>query len=183
MKKLIASAFLVAFCAFPAFAQTPSPSLDPDPAKVAIGRDIFDLVASKENLQSRLAAMQQAISQAVIQAAPQNQASRAQANAGAVMSGLNQVMQDMLPEYRELYAKAYAQHFSLKELRGIKAFYESPTGKKLTAETPEIARDALQVILPKMMARILALRGASTSSPSTPPPPGPTAPPVSGAGQ
>ena len=181
MRRLIACAFLIAFCTLPALAQTAAPQPDPDPAKVALGRDIFDLTTGKQDIQSRLAAVQQAVGQAVAgQAMPQNQAANAQATASAALSGVGQIMQDLMPQLREIYANAFAQRFSLEELQAIKSFYESPAGAKLTADLPDISREAMQIVLPKVMSQMIAQRRANQPPSSAP---APLTPPAQEGGQ
>ena len=50
-------------------------------------------------------------------------------------------MRDHLPEFMDLAAHVYAQHFSVDELDQLLAFYQSPVGKKLVAEQPAMLNE------------------------------------------
>lgn len=54
-------------------------------------------------------------------------------------------MQKALPQLTELYARIYAQHFTLQELQDVAKFYDSPLGRKLIAETPLILKEVLPI--------------------------------------
>jgi hypothetical protein len=44
----------------------------------------------------------------------------------------------------------YAKHFTIEEIKGIIAFFESPIGKKWLAETPSIQQESMAAIFPKL---------------------------------
>jgi hypothetical protein len=50
-----------------------------------------------------------------------------------------------LPQLTELYARVYAQHFTLQELQDVAKFYDSPLGQKLITETPLILKETLPI--------------------------------------
>jgi hypothetical protein len=55
---------------------------------------------------------------------------------------------DMIKEMDDLYEKVaviYDKHFTEDDLKAIIAFYESPIGKKMVKETPEIIRESMDV--------------------------------------
>ena len=73
-----------------------------------------------------------------------------------------------LPEYMELSARIYAQHFTEAEIDELIAFYETPLGQKMIAKFPvltqesmqvgglwaqQVARDAYNKLLPKLKER------------------------------
>ena len=78
------------------------------------------------------------------------------------------VMGEMRPQMRAAYANAYAQNFSLQELRGLRDFYRSALGVKLAAEQPAISRDVMGAILPQIMAGIMAQMPPPAPAPAAP---------------
>jgi len=54
-------------------------------------------------------------------------------------------MQKGFPQLTEMYARIYAQHFTLQELQDVAKFYESPLGRKLISETPLILKETLPI--------------------------------------
>lgn len=54
-------------------------------------------------------------------------------------------MTKALPQLTEIYARIYAQHFTLQELQDVAKFYDSPLGKKLVTETPLILKETLPI--------------------------------------
>lgn len=48
-------------------------------------------------------------------------------------------------EVIEMIAHVYAQHFTLDELEQLVAFYNSPVGRKLVQEQPEMMTEAMQI--------------------------------------
>lgn len=54
-------------------------------------------------------------------------------------------MQKGFPQLTEMYARVYAQHFTLQELQDVAKFYDSPVGQKLITETPLILKETLPI--------------------------------------
>ncbi|HZS65249.1 MAG TPA: DUF2059 domain-containing protein [Xanthobacteraceae bacterium] len=46
----------------------------------------------------------------------------------------------------------YARHFSVQELRDLKALYQTPLGKKILREMPELNGEVAGMLLPRMAA-------------------------------
>ena len=61
-------------------------------------------------------------------------------------------------EIRPTYAKAYAAEFTEQELTDLLAFYESPTGKKLTAKAPGLSAEASKTMKEKMNSKMPELQ-------------------------
>ena len=155
MRRLLAAGLLLAFCSLPALAQSANPP--PDPQKVALGGDIFDLYIAKQDFQARLKAVFQTVlhsRSANSQAGPN---AVTQANMDKAAENIAQVMNDMMPKMRAAYADSYARHFSLEELQTIKTFYQSPAGVTLLSQTPAISTEVMQAIAPELMSRIQAM--------------------------
>lgn len=47
-------------------------------------------------------------------------------------------------ELGRLLADAYARHYTVEEVTGLIAFYESPLGRKVSETTPKITRESVQ---------------------------------------
>ena len=50
-----------------------------------------------------------------------------------------------MDQFTDQIAGVYANHFSVAELHDITAFFLTPTGQKLTAEQPGIARETMVI--------------------------------------
>lgn len=78
---------------------------------------------------------------------------------------VNQIVQDMVAEQLKAYPLAemladivpiYQKYLTKGDVRHIAAFYESPAGRKLLDKQPEITRDLMSQVMPKMSERIQA---------------------------
>lgn len=66
--------------------------------------------------------------------------------------------------YRDILIDVWSRNFSVAELRQIRGFYETPTGRSLLAKTPLIAREtnaAVQQLLIEAIARAKSAAGAA----------------------
>lgn len=77
-------------------------------------------------------------------------------------------------EATDAYARMYAERFTEQELRDLVAFYESPTGRRLSAEQPEMIRASEQIgrLLaangqPDLMERLQKAMEAATPAPKS----------------
>jgi hypothetical protein len=59
-----------------------------------------------------------------------------------------------IPEIIVDFAPMYAKYLTKTDVQTISAFYHSPTGQKLLEKSPDIMRDAMAVIGPKMQQRM-----------------------------
>ena len=50
-----------------------------------------------------------------------------------------------LPEYMELSARLYAEHFTEAEIDELIAFYETPLGQKMIAKFPVLTQESMQL--------------------------------------
>jgi hypothetical protein len=169
MRRLIAASLLLTFCSLPAFAQGANPPPAPDPQKVALGRDIFDLYIAKQDFQARLRTIFQTVLQNRPANLPAGSNAPSQATMDAAAANIAQAIDDVMPKMRDAYADSYARHFSLEELQTIKSFYQSPAGVTLLSETPAIATEVMQSITPELMSRMRALmpKPAQSQPPAT----------------
>jgi hypothetical protein len=59
----------------------------------------------------------------------------------AVADFIRPALKQRIPEYLDLAAGVYADHFTRAELDQLVAFYKSPVGQKLTREQSELVPD------------------------------------------
>jgi hypothetical protein len=76
-----------------------------------------------------------------------------------LMEMMNQSMTEATNVYpiKEIiadFAPMYAKYLTKADVQAITAFYHSPTGQKLLEKNPDIMRDAMAVIGPKMQQRM-----------------------------
>lgn len=70
-------------------------------------------------------------------------------------TAMNEVMRRMMPRVFDAIAPVYAEIFTLEELRGLVAFYESDLGQSLVAKSYEAAprmSEAIQAAMPGIMS-------------------------------
>lgn len=135
---LFALAFAFATPAMaPAMAQAPKPV---DPAALAQAKIVFE--------KSGAAAIGQQMSSAIMNA---QKARLEQANPGKTAE-INEVVGLMqaefnkqLPPMIDAIAAIYAQHFTTEELTQLSAFYDSPVGRKMIKEMPQILTETMTV--------------------------------------
>ncbi|HEY2033835.1 MAG TPA: DUF2059 domain-containing protein [Rhizomicrobium sp.] len=156
MKRLSAAVLIFSLWGVPAVAHSDLPS--PDPEKVAIGGEIYDLYADKQDIQGRTRAIAQAAlkmeSDSLKNKPDSITTSADSATANLIMGSVAKVVEDMRPTMRRAYAEAYARHFSMDELKEIKAFYQSAAGQELLTEQPKISREVIPEITPEIISRL-----------------------------
>ena len=96
-----------------------------------------------------------AISQMTTMMMPQEFAELPADDAQEMQDLIAEMTADMMPRMFEAMAPAYADIFTLEELRGLVAFYESDIGRSMIRKsyeaTPQLA-EAMQSIMPSIMA-------------------------------
>ncbi|HVW72782.1 MAG TPA: DUF2059 domain-containing protein [Rhizomicrobium sp.] len=157
MKRWIVPGFLFLLSCIPASAQVAS---TPDSAKVALGRDIYDLIQSSQNIAQRM----QALASAIAQSMPKDKSDKVETG----MKVAAQAVEDLRPKIRDAWATTFANHFSLDELQAIKQFYLSPAGSKLIVEQPEISKEMITTIMPELMANMQARIATDSKKESKP---------------
>ena len=68
----------------------------------------------------------------------------------------DRVLTKYVTEAMKVAPDIYARHFSADELRGLLAFYKTPLGTKMLAETPKVMGDFTSSALMPMMAPMQA---------------------------
>jgi hypothetical protein len=159
---LLTSSFFVA-------AQTTMVSTAPDAASKEDVKKLFDVMASREQMQQML---QQVFSQMrslsheqIKQRHPdisQEEIARMDRLSADFIKKfpVDDMLNDMMPIYQK--------HFTKSEIDALIAFYSSPAGQKFLHEMPAVTAEAMQVEYPRIQAQIeAAIKQAEESSEPT----------------
>ena len=140
MKAWAACLGLAALClCLPAFAQDATPPADP--AKLAVAAKILEETHALDNMGAALDVMIVPMIRGIKQQAPNLSDDRLK----MISDMLLEEMKASMPKMLALNAQIYASHFSLDELKAIEAFYGTPAGQKIVAETPKIVKEVLPI--------------------------------------
>jgi len=138
MKAWFASLGLAAFyCCSAAFAQDANTA--PDPAKVAVAAKILEETHALDNMNVALDVMIGPLVKSVKQQAP----NLSDEQLKMISDMLLEEMRGGMPKMLAMNAQIYAGHFTLEELKSIESFYETPAGKKIIAESPQIVKETI----------------------------------------
>jgi hypothetical protein len=130
-----ASVLLAAFCFLtPAFAQSA-----PDPAAIAIARDLLVITHATDNVKT---GMELATPMLVMQL-KRDKADLPDDVIAKFTVALRAELEASLPLLLDVEAKLYAQHYTVQELTALKAFYQTELGQKMIVESPVIAKEIL----------------------------------------
>jgi len=110
---------------------------DADPKKLALSEQLLDLAGSKAMIGQILDQVAPGLTQLIEQANPGKEAEVEDVMTHYVMPK----MKDSLPEAMHECAAIYARHFSTDELSQLVAFYQSPIGRKLVQEQPQMGQE------------------------------------------
>lgn len=157
MKRLLATLVLLFACSLPAVAQSSSPS----PARMRAAAELVDAMDMEQNLKQTTDAL---IEQ--------------QKGQMPMMAEYEDIMRDFMnkalnwSELRDDYIRMYAEVYTEDELRQLRAFYQTPLGKRLLATLPEVAAKSseisnrrMQQHLPEMQQRIMERMMKNESKP------------------
>jgi hypothetical protein len=109
------------------------------PAALLLAKELIDLKGATRAFDPAIAGAIQYHKNLFIQTNPNL--------AGELEDVARKLLAEMEPRNVELHqqlARVYAEHFTVQELKELLAFYKSPLGKKLIAEEPKIAEDAMK---------------------------------------
>jgi uncharacterized protein len=137
---LVVCVGLTATTSPPCFAQQnpPAASASIDPAVKAAALCTVQTALPESNYRAMMTTLIPAMAKPMLQARGAPQAVTDEI-LGVLTDEINTM--DMTPLY-EILSVSYAKRFSLAELDDLAGFYQSPTGKKLLAFQPEMAREA-----------------------------------------
>ena len=143
--------FALAFTlATPALAQAPKPV---DPAALAQAKIVFEKSGSATIGQQMATAIMNAQKAQLEQANPGKTA-----EINEVVGLMQAEFNKQLPPMIEAIAAIYAQHFTTEELTQLSAFYDSPVGRKLIKEMPQIMSETMtmaQTFAQKMAMEVM----------------------------
>jgi hypothetical protein len=145
MKRTLFGAAFAAFVlvtAGPALAQTADAA---DPHKVALAQQVIDATGMK----TQMTGMMHNMVGRMIASAGQNAPASAQPRIKAVEQAEEDMMDKMTPKIIQLAVEAYAKTYSEQELTDILAFYQSPSGRAMSAKAPQMMQS--------MMGGVIAL--------------------------
>lgn len=133
------AAFAVAVAAFffavaPLQAQTPQPSAE----NLAAARELVTVMKATDQFKMLLPTIFAALKPAFVQDRPD-----VEKDYDAMMPIVLAGAMKRLNEFADKLAVIYANNFSLGELHDLTTFYQTPTGQKLIAQQPVIARESM----------------------------------------
>ena len=146
-----------------------------DPAKVAAARDFIMLAHPRTDPRTTAQMLDKVMPRMI--AAAQHQDPKLDAK--KFEKDTRARMMTMATDRLDLQAHIVSRHFTLQELKDLKAFYASPIGRKLTAETPKIQMEVM-ISKPRIFPRGNSVKPVLSGPQKTPAPakaPNPTAPP------
>ena len=111
------------------------------PLAVVKAERLMDLFGAESTIEQMIVPMIDQITGIIIQANPSD---------GPVIRELMNdyflpEFKNRLPEYMELSARLYAEHFNEAELDELIAFYETPLGQKMIAKFPVLTQESMQL--------------------------------------
>lgn len=139
MRRAILAVFVAAavLAASPIRAQAPSG--DSAPAEnLAAARELIQVMKATDQFKALLPTIFEGLKPAFVQGRPE-MAKDYDAIMPIIINGATQ----RLNAFGDMLATIYAQNFSVDELHDLTAFYRSPTGQKLIARQPAIARASM----------------------------------------
>jgi uncharacterized protein len=137
MRRAIFAVFVAAavLAASPLKAQSPTTA----PAEnLAAARELVQVMKATEQFKALLPTIFEGLKPAFVQGRPE-MAKDYDAIMPIIIKGASQ----RLNAFGDMLAGIYAQNFSVDELHDLTAFYRSPTGQKLIARQPVIARASM----------------------------------------
>lgn len=128
-----------------ALAQAPPAAAAVDPARLALAHQVFEAIGGADTLRANMQAAMAAVSRQMPVGSSAMQ--KAASDAGAYAQ--SQVVA-AVPQIIRSAEQAYAENFSVDELKGILAFYQSPTGQALKAKQPAVTAAMMAALAPTL---------------------------------
>ncbi len=120
----------------------------PDPVRLQLARQIFESQGGMQNAQSMMKSMETSMLNGVT--APEVKQ--------RMTDAMNSMVNTLLPRLFDEMAGFYATDFTEDQLKGILAFYQSPTGQALKEKAPLLSQQigsSVIKLMPKMQLSIL----------------------------
>ncbi len=139
MRRAIFAVFVAAavLAAGPLKAQSPA-AASPPAENLAAARELVQVMKATDQFKALLPTIFEGLKPAFVQGRPE-MAKEYDAIMPIIINGATQ----RLNAFADMLAGIYAQNFSVDELHDLTAFYRSPTGQKLIARQPTIARASM----------------------------------------
>jgi hypothetical protein len=144
MRRAISAVFVAAtilvwsvLASNPLHAQAPS-AAQPPAENLAAARELVQTMKATDQFKALLPTIFEGLKPAFVQGRPE-MAQQYDAIMPIIIDGATQ----RLNAFGDMLAGIYAQNFSVDELHDLTAFYRSPTGQKLIARQPIIARASM----------------------------------------
>jgi uncharacterized protein len=140
MRRVIFAVFVAAAVLASGPLKAQSPSGAPAPAEnLAAARELVSVMKATDQFKALLPTIFEGLKPAFVQGRPE-MAKEYDAIMPIIINGASQ----RLAAFADMLSGIYAQNFSVDELHDLTAFYRSPTGQKLIARQPVIARASMQ---------------------------------------
>lgn len=140
MRRVIFAVFIAAAVLASGPLKAQSPSGAPVPAEnLAAARELVSVMKATDQFKALLPTIFEGLKPAFVQGRPE-MAKEYDAIMPIIINGASQ----RLAAFADMLSGIYAQNFSVDELHDLTAFYRSPTGQKLIARQPVIARASMQ---------------------------------------
>jgi uncharacterized protein len=123
--------------ASPLRAQTPSTAAPPADNLVA-ARELVATMKATDQFKLLLPSIFQALKPAIVQNRPD-----AAKDFDAIVPIVTAGAMKRLDDFAEMLAEIYARNFTIDQIHDLTAFYKTPTGQKLIAQQPIIARESM----------------------------------------
>jgi uncharacterized protein len=155
---------LALFSSTPGFAQSSSPDFDVvEPSRIQAAREMAVASRVVTNTRAGAAIGFQSSFDAVVSRGPlANDAEAIEAIRKAGLEEMNLALNDVMPQFIDRVALAYAKKFTVDEMRSATAFYQSATGQKLLDNVPAMITESAGVMqtlldpyLPKIQQRAI----------------------------
>lgn len=162
MKPIAGSLLILAACSLyavvpasaqPVAAQTAAAMEAPSPERLDLARKFISVsLPADDTIENIRAGFLGSASADLMEVEDKAEREAATAKMDAVFTRFEPKLRELLPQFLEANAQAYAQEFSADELRQMLAFAESPTGRHYTAQkqmlgmSPDVVRAQYQLI-------------------------------------
>lgn len=151
MRTVTIAAFIAAmlFAAPALHAQTLPPA--PPPAEnLAAAKELIQTMRATDQFKALLPTIMANMKNAIVQNRPEMEK-----NYDNMVPLFTDAANARLNEFTDQLAAVYARHFTIDELHNIIAFYKTPTGQKMIAQLPDIAKE--NMALGQQFGRSVAL--------------------------
>jgi hypothetical protein len=116
------------------------------PEKLALARQVFQIMNLKQMMDG-MNTMTATMTRTMVSKLPDAQQKRM----AGFQTAMNEEMRgSFVPKLIDQMSDAYARTFTADELRGILAFYKSPTGEALVQKTPTLMQNLMPAVMQDM---------------------------------